>query len=340
MGSLLKETNMRAWLLPGFSGVQSMTLGNAAEPVAGKGEVVLDVRFAAINPADRYLAAGEYPAKPAFPHILGRDGVGVVSAVGEGVKGVGVGDLRLILRTEVGVTRPGTLAERVAVPAEYTTDVPNGWSLEQAAAAPLVYVTAWQGLTQWGELKTANSDGPPVVLVTGASGGVGAATVHLANALGYTVIGLSRSEEKSRKLREMGAAITLDPQDKAWRKVLKDRLGARRVDLAIDNIGGTGFNELLEVMGMYGRISVVGRLAGPVPEFNTAALFFRRLKIGGVALSTYTNEEHHAAWRDVLKTLAKTGAKPLVDHVYAFDEVPAAFKKLEAGPMGKVVVKI
>jgi NADPH:quinone reductase-like Zn-dependent oxidoreductase len=163
--------------------------------------------------------------------------------------------------------------------------------------------------------------------------------VHLAHALGYTVIGLSRSEEKSRKLREMGAAITLDPAS-GWRKVLKERLGTRRVDLAIDNIGGAGFSELLDVMGMWGRISVVGRLAGPVPEFNTAALFFRRLRIGGVALSTYTNEEHHAAWREVLKTLGKTGAKPLVDHVYAFEEAKEAFKRLEAGPMGKVVVKI
>jgi NADPH2:quinone reductase len=301
---------------------------------------VLDVRFASLNPADRYLAKGEYPAKPSFPHILGRDGVGTVSKVGEGVSGVGVGDLRLILRTEVGVTRPGTLAEQVAVPAAYTTEVPHGWSLEQAAAAPLVYVTAWQALTQFGELKTGNADGPPVVLVTGASGGVGVATVHLAHALGYTVIGLSRSEEKSKKLREMGVAITLDPSDRGWRKVLKEKLGSRRVDLAVDNIGGPGFNEVIDVMGMWGKVSVVGQLSGAVPEFKTASLFFRRLQVMGVALSTYTNEEHHQAWRDVLKTLGKTGARPLVDHVYGFEEVPAAFAKLEAGPMGKVVVRI
>ena len=141
---------MRAWLLPGFTGIESLRLEAFPDPAPGRGEVVISVRFAALNPADRNLAMGHYPAKPAFPHILGRDGVGTVNAVGEGVQGISVGDTRLILRSEVGVSKPGTLAERVAVPAEYTVEVPSGWSLEQAAAAPLVYMTAWQALTQWG----------------------------------------------------------------------------------------------------------------------------------------------------------------------------------------------
>jgi NADPH2:quinone reductase len=323
---------MKAWLLPGYSDVQSMTLAEADEPKPGSGEVVLAVQFAALNPADRYLSIGQYPAKPAFPHVLGRDGIGTVRAVGEGVTGIKVGDTRLILRSEVGVSRPGTLAEKVVVEAAYTVEPPAGWAPEESAAAPLVYVTAWQALTQWGELpKDAH------VLVTGASGGVGVATVQLAHALGYAVTALSRSEEKSARLRELGADHTFDPNDKGWRDAVKR---IRRVDLVVDNIGGEAFNALLDVMNMFGRISVVGRLAGPVPSFNTSALLFRRLKVGGVAIATYTVEESHAVWKSVLRTLAVTGAKPLVDTVFPFEGVVAAFERLAAGPMGKVIVAV
>lgn len=340
---------MRAWLLPGFTGIDSLRLQDAPEPAPGKGELVIALQYAALNPADRNLAMGQYPARPVFPHILGRDGVGTVLAIGEGVSGIAIGDTRLLLRSEVGVNLPGTLAERVAVKAEYTAHVPSGWPLEQAAAAPLVYMTAWQGLNQWGH-ETATVEGPArgktgvpkdaVVLITGASGGVGVAAVQLAHAMGYMVVALSRSEEKQRKLRDMGAAITLDQTDKNWTRSLKEQLGKRRVDLVLEQLGGAGFPQVIEVMNMWGKISVIGRLLGPVPEFNTATLFFRRLKLGGVAVSTFTNEEAVAAWEGSVKLLARTNAHPVVDRVFSFNEVPAAFRRLEEGPMGKVVVKI
>jgi len=325
---------MRAWILPGLTGVESMQLGDMPDPTPGPGQVILSVQFASLNPADRYLAMGQYPAKPPFPHVLGRDGVGTVIAIAPGVTGIHLGETRVILRGEAGVSRPGTLAALVAVDADYTVPIPIGWTLEQAAAAPLVYVTAWQALTQWGPIPEKS-----VVLVTGASGGVGVAAVQLAHALGHTVIALSRSKEKSERLRGLGARFTYDPADPRWRDAVKNQLGQKRVDLAVDNIGGEGFNQLLDVMAMNGRISVVGRLAGPVPSFNTASLFFRRLRIGGVAVATYTVQETHAAWKQILATLEKTGARPLIDHIYSFEEVPAAFQRLEAGPMGKVIVK-
>jgi len=119
---------------------------------------------------------------------------------------------------------------------------------------------------------------------------------------------------------------------------LKERLAGRRVDLAIDNIGGPLFNQVIETMGNNGRISVVGRLAGPVPDFNTASLFFRRLRIGGVAVGTYTNSEARAAWGDVVKLLARGGKKPVVDRVFGFGELVEAFERLREGPMGKVLI--
>jgi NADPH2:quinone reductase len=325
---------MRAWLLPDQTGTQSLRLGTIPDPGPGDGEVLLRVSHAALNPADYYLAEGHYPAKPVFPHILGRDGVGVVTAVGPGVSGTAIGDKRIILRSDIGVSRPGTFAELVAVPVESLVPVPPDWSDQQAAAAPLVYLTAYQALTQWGDLP------PSVVLISGASGGVGVAGTQLAAAMGHTVVALSRDAGKREHLKQIGAANVLDPNDTNWRKSLKSALAGRRVDLAIDNIGGTLLPEMIETLGNNGRVSCVGMLAGPVPEFNSATLFFRRLKMGGVAVGAYTPAESREAWEQLLAILNKAGARPLVDHVFEFEQLPEAFKRLKAGPMGKVLLRI
>src|SRR5687768_5217385 len=109
---------MKAWLLPQLGSIELLTNSEASDPVPGVGEVVLAMHLAALNPADRYLAEGQYPARPAFPHILGRDGIGKVVAIGQNGDGWKVGDEAVVVRSEVGVSRPGTFAERVAVPAE------------------------------------------------------------------------------------------------------------------------------------------------------------------------------------------------------------------------------
>jgi NADPH:quinone reductase len=325
---------MKAWLLDDLNGIERMRMGDAAEPVAGVGEIVINLEYAGLNPADRYLAKGEYPGKPKMPHVLGRDGAGIVSAIGAGVQGYSVGQRVLILRGETGVSRWGTFAERVAVSTESIAMPPAGWSVQESAGASLVYLTAYQALTQWGELP------PGVVLITGASGGVGVAGVQLGKALGHTVIALSRSVEKQVKLRELGADYAIDPSDAGWPAKLKAILGTQRVDLAIDNIGGAMLPQVIETLGNWGKVSVVGRLAGPVPQFNTASLFFRRIRLGGVAVGSYTRAEAQAAWTAVVRLLGKAGARPIVDQVFPFDQILPAFDRLAAGPMGKVLVEI
>lgn len=323
---------MRAWCLPKQGTIDSLSLESIAATPPAPGEVVLDVRYAALNPADRYLAEGQYPARPTFPHVLGRDGVGTVTRVGEGVSEWRPGDTALLLRGEAGVSRPGTLAEQVTVPAACLAHVPAGWTEQEAAAAPLVSLTAWQSLTQWGDLP------PGVVLVSGASGGVGVATVQLAIGLGHTVLGLSRSREKAARLAEIGAAAVFDPADPGWWKQAKAFLAPRRVDLVVDTIGGALLPQLIDMLGLEGRVSLVGMLAGPVPQFNTASCFFRRIRLGGVAVGGYSFEESHAAWRRVVAVLAAGGQRPLIDSVWPLERVPEAFARLAAGPLGKVLV--
>jgi NADPH2:quinone reductase len=316
-----------------FDGIEKIRMAEAPDPAPGARDAVLEILYAALNPADRYLAEGQYPAKPKLPHILGRDGVGVVRRVGAEVgDAVKVGERYVILRGDTGVDRAGTLAEQTAVAVESLVPVPSGWSPEEASCATLVYLTAYQAITQWEDLPSGAT-----ILITGASGGVGVAATQLGHAMGHTVIGLSRSAEKGKKLKELGAATVLDPDEAgAWRK----QIGARKVDLAIDNIGGPLFAQVIDVMANRGRVSCVGRLAGPVPQFNTASLFFRRIRIGGVHVGAYTNAESRAAWPAILKLLEKSGARPLVDRVFPFTQVPEAFARLKEGPMGKVVVGV
>jgi NADPH2:quinone reductase len=300
---------------------------------------LLRIRLAALNPADAFLAQAMYPAKPPLPHILGRDGVGDVLALGPGVDRVRVGDTVGILRCNAGVETWGTLAEKVVIPAASIAPIPAGWSLEEMAGAPLVYLTAWQALTQWSEPPAPPRQGS-VIMVTGASGGVGVATVLLSKSMGLTVVALSRSPEKGARLKDLGADFVFNPTDENLRKSVNSATAPKKVDLAVDSVGGPLFNQLLAMLGLGGRISVVGRSGGTVPEFNTASLFFRRNRIGGVHVGDYTPEAAQAAWKEIVDRLDKLGKRPVVDSVLPFEEVKAAFARLDQGPMGKVLVKI
>jgi NADPH:quinone reductase len=272
---------MKAWLWEGAKGTQHLRLAEVPDPVPNDDEVVLEIHDAALNPADRYLAEKRYPypVYPPLPHVLGRDGMGTVIQVGKNVKDVNVGDRRSILRGAVGVFRWGTFAERVSVPTDNLAEIPSGWNEQESASAALVYLAAYRALTMWEPLKL-----DAVVLVTGASGGVGVAVVQLAAVMGHTVVALSRSEEKQQRLKELGATLTFNPEDSQWAAKAKAALAPRGVDLAVDNIGGTLLPQVIDTMGELGKISLVGELGGPVPNFNTGTLFSRRLRIGAMAL--------------------------------------------------------
>ena len=330
---------MRAWLMDAYEGTEKLRLGEVQDPEPGPGQVLLRVRLAALNPADAFLAQAMYPARPPLPHILGRDGVGDVIAVGSGVGNALMGQTLGVLRSSVGVEAWGTLAEKVVVPAVAVVPVPQGWSLEEMAGAPLVYLTAWQALTQWADPPTPPRAGS-VLLVTGASGGVGVASVLLGKSMNLTAVALSRSQEKGAKLKELGADFVFKPEDQNLRKALMAAIAPKRVDLAVDNVGGALFNDVVAMLGRNGCVSVVGRSGGVVPEFNTATLLFRRNRIGGVAVGDYTQEAAQAAWKQIVDRLRATGKRPVVDGVFRFQDVNAAFARLAQGPMGKVLVRV
>ena len=330
---------MRAWLMGSHEGTEKLRFGEAQDPEPGPGQVLLRVRLAALNPADAFLAEAMYPARPQLPHILGRDGVGDVIAVGSRVKNTRVGQTVGILRSLVGVEAWGTLAEKVLVPANSIAPIPQGWSLEEMAGAPLVFLAAWQALTQWTDPPAPTQAGS-VLLVTGASGGVGVASVLLGKSMNLTVVALSRSPEKGAKLKALGADFVFQPDDQNLRRAVLAAIAPKKVDLVVESVGGALFNDVVAMLDHGGCISVVGRSGGVVPRFNTATLFFRRNRIGGVAVGDYTPEGAQAAWKQIVDRLDATGRRPIVDGVFRFEDVKAAFVRLAQGPMGKVLIRV
>lgn len=330
---------MKAWLMDSYDGVDALRLGDVPDPRPGPAELLLKVRWAALNPADAFLALGLYPARPPLPHILGREGVGSVMAVGTGVNSLRVGDTVGILRCDVGVGRWGTLAEQVVVPADSVIPIPDGWAPEELAGAPLVFLTAWQALTQWSD-PPAPPQEESILLVTGASGGVGVASVLLGKSMRLTVVALSRSAEKRATLKNLGAEFAFDPTNPRLVQEVTAALKPRKVDLAVDTVGGPLLPHVVALLGYGGRISLVGRSGGTVPEFNTATLLFRRLRLGGVSVGDYDAPTAHTIWNEIVGRLRAMGRKPLVDRVVSFEHVQEGFVRLAQGPMGKVVVHV
>lgn len=324
---------MKAWMLHEQTGLSGLRLeASVAVPKPQAGEIRIRLTHAALNPADRFLAEKQYPARPALPHILGRDGCGVVEAAGTGVNAPAVGDRVVILRGDTGIERWGTFAESVVVPAAEVAVAPEDWSDAECAAAPLVYETAHQALTQWGALE------PTTVVITGVTGGVGIASLHLAKAWGHRVIGLTRAAEKHGRLREEGCDLIVDTNAEDLRERVKSFTDGNGAGLCIDTLGGPVLPRVLDALGYGGRVSVIGMLAGPVPQFNTAKLLFKRLRIGGVQVGDYDPPRAQQAWREIIEALQRIDKRSVVDKVFAMAELIEAFGHLANGPLGKVAL--
>jgi NADPH:quinone reductase len=325
---------MRAWRFHEFGGVDSLRLEEVPLPEPGAGEVLLKVERAALNPADRYMLEGQYPKPGPLPFSVGRDGCGTIVRACAGGR-FAEGERVVVLRSDLGVSRTGTLAEYVAVPEESLAPLPEEWTAEEGAAGPLVQLTAYQALVTRGHLREGET-----VLVTGASGGVGSAAVVLARALGARVVALSRSKEKRLRLHALGADIAVDPQEDDWDGQIKEALEGGRVDLVVENLGGPFLQRSLSLLSFEGRIMLVGLLAGLKSEVVLGLLIHKCACIQGLSVSAYTAEDSQAAWRQIVRLLQKQDQRPLVDKVYRMEEVPEAFRRLARGPMGKVVIAV
>ena len=325
---------MRAWRFHEFGDLANYTLEEVPEPVPGDSEVLFRTRYASLNPADRLLIEGKYPGAGDLPLTVGRDGSGTIEKAAEGSR-FKVGDEVIVLRSEIGITRQGTLAECVATPDSVVAHLPKGWSLQEGAAAPLVYLTAWKALVVQGRLRKDQS-----VLVTGASGGVGIASIQLAKALGAKVVALSRSEEKRGQLKELGADEALDDGAPDLPEKVRAALNGKGPDVIIENLGGARLDQHIGMANLNARIMVIGLLAGRMSEINMGQVLFKQVRIEGVHVGKLVPTQAQDGWRRIVDTLGAANARPVIDRIFPMEQVQEAFAQLAGGHLGKVLVEV
>lgn len=325
---------MRAWQLHDFGSLDHLTLDEVPVPQPASGEVLLKVAYAALNPADHYMALGQYPRPCATPFALGRDASATVIAATPGGR-FAPGDRVVLLASELGVGRTGTFAEFVCAPEAQLAPLPEGWTLQEGAAAPLVFLTAWKALVEQGELTAGQT-----VLINGASGGVGSAAVQLAAAAGARVVALSRGSAKQAALKALGADLVIDAAQDDWDRAVKAALGGGRIDLVLDNLGGDFLEKSIPLLNYEGRVIVIGLLAGLKASIHLGLLIHKCVRIQGASVSAYVDGGAQEAWAGILARLAARQGRPLVDSEFPFAALKPAFTRLSEGPLGKVVIRI
>lgn len=321
---------MRAVTYVGAGGNEVVAVVERPDPVPEGDEVLVAVRYAGLNPADLQQREGRYPPPPGVPQdIPGLEVAGEVVAVGPRTLTVAVGD------RVMGLVAGGGLASRVVVSERHVTPVPDGLDDVAAAAVPEAFLTAHDAVRGQAELCPGE-----VLLVHGASGGVGSAAVQIGRAAGARVVGTSRTAAGRALIAELGGTPAA-PEDVA--DVVAEVSGGRGADVVLELVGAPNLGTCLEVLATRGRIVVVGVGGGARTEINLLHLMTRRARLMGTVLRSRPTEEKalavRAFEREVLPGLADGTLRPVVDRTFPVDEVTAAFDHLAHGTkQGKVLL--
>lgn len=341
---------MKAVFFNSHGDLDQLEYGERPTPEPGPGEVLVRLHAAALNHVDLFVREGWPGLDLALPHIPGCDGAGEVAAVGEGVQGWRPG-ARVVINANIcieedeftrrgqenlcrswellGETVPGTYAEYVVVPAGNLLSVPENYPLEKAAAAALVYLTAWHSLVARGKLQAGET-----VLVVGSSGGVNSASIQIASYLGAEVFAVGSSPEKLKLAESLGAKHLIDRSKEDWSKAAYQLTNKRGVDVVVDNVGST-FPQSMRAARKGGRILNVGRTGASLVEINVAYIFNKHLSILGSTMGT------RADFAEVMGLVFAGKLDPAIDKTYPLKEARAAQARLAAGKqMGKITLEI
>jgi NADPH:quinone reductase-like Zn-dependent oxidoreductase len=342
---------VRAVFFQEHGGPEVLQYGDFPTPEPGTGEVRVQLVAAGLNRMDLWTRQGWPGIKLQYPHILGADGAGRVEALGPGVSGWQVGD-RVVINSSLscghceaciagqdnlcrdwhllGETVRGTYAEYVVVPAANLYPLPEGFSEHSAAAAALVFHTAWHSLIVRGGLRPGET-----VLVVGASGGVNTASIQIAKLAGATVYVVGSGAEKLALAKSLGADVLIDrTQEENWSKTIFQLTAKRGVDVVVDNVGTT-FPMSFRAARKGGRILTVGNTGGPKFEIDNRFIFGKHLAIIGSSMGT------RADFANVMNLVFSGRLKPVLDSTYPLSQARAALDRLEKGAQsGKITLAI
>jgi NADPH:quinone reductase-like Zn-dependent oxidoreductase len=320
-------------------------------PRPGPGEVVLNVAYAGLNHLDIWVRKGRSGARLQTFHVLGSDVFGTVAEVGAGVERPKVGE-QVVLNPALscgrcefcrrgeqsecvsfgimGLSRSGTFAEQVAVPADNCYPKPAHLSDEEAGVFALTYVTAWRMLMTRTALKPGES-----VLIHGIGGGVALASLQLAKLVGAEVFVTSSSNDKLSRARRLGADHTLNYQKESVAKWIEDETSGRRADVAVDTVGAATWPLDFACVRKGGRVVLCGVTTGSKAESDLRTLYWNQLTILG---STMGSAED---FRQMLRAVAVNKLKPVVDRVFGLGRIRAAMERMEADKQfGKIAIRI
>ena len=328
---------MRALLIRQHGPLDSLSLESLPDPQPGPDDVLVDVHAASINFPDLLVIAGTYQNLPPLPFVPGKDLAGTVLAAGANVTTPAPGD-RVMAQIEFGA-----FAERAIVPSRACQVMPAGMSYAEGAAMGLVYLTAHFALVERGGLEPGET-----VLVNGAAGGVGLATVQVAKALGAVVVACVSSEEKAALARAGGAdhVVRTDVPDlrESLRSQVFAAVGRSGMNLIVDPVGGDVFDASLRAIAWCGRVVTVGYASGRVPEVKAGLLLVKNISLAGLQVSDYRDREP-AKFRRVQEELSALYAagrlKPHVMAKYPLASWREALAVVDGRrAMGKVVLEM
>jgi len=260
-------------LLPGHAGA---ALADLPVPEPGPGEVRVRVRAAAVNFPDLLMTRGDYQLKPDLPFVSGLEFAGEVDAVGEGVSGWRAGD------AVVGGNRFGAMAEYAVVPAAALRRKPAALGWDEAAAYPVAYLTAYVALVRCARIEPGET-----LLVHGAAGGVGLATVDLAKALGARVIAAASRAVKRDAIAQAYAPDAVIAAEPGFREDVKALTGGKGADVIFDPVGGDVFDESTRCIAFGGRLLVIGFASGRIPEVSVNRPLIKGFSVVGVRAGEY-----------------------------------------------------
>ncbi|MFQ5595326.1 MAG: zinc-binding dehydrogenase [Anaerolineae bacterium] len=331
--------------------IDQLKIVELPQPEPGRVEVLINVKAVALNHLELWVLGGLPGLDLEMPHVGGSDIAGLIAGLGEGVTGFQVGQRVVVNPTlscgdcewcrrgedslcdEFGVIGEhcrGGAAEYVVVPARNVMPMPDAFPFTDAAAVPLVFLTAWRALITRAQLRPGED-----VLILGASGGVASAAIQIARLAGARVFAVTSSPEKAEKARALGADWAVDRTQQNWSRAVFEATNRRGVDLVLENVGAATWFDSLRSAKKGGRIVTYGATSGPRPQTDIRYIFWKQLTILGTTMST--RSEFH----DVMNLVWQGRLKPVVDSIFPMAQAQAAYRRLQAGEQfGKVVIDI
>lgn len=324
---------MRALVCREFGRFRNLTVEQRDSVEPGAGEVLIDVKAAGVNFPDILTVEGKYQVKPELPFVPGTEVSGVVSQLGEGVTTRAVGD------EVVGTLQIGAFANQV-VTSEYSTFLKGrSMSFEQAAGFAVTFGTSYYALKQRAQLQAGET-----VLVLGAAGGVGIATIQIAKAMGATVIAAASSEDKLDFACQAGADMRINYTTENLKDQVKALTKGKGADVVYDPVGGDFSEQAFRAIAWGGRFLVIGFASGPIAKMPLNLALLKGAAIIGVfwgAWSMRDPVESQNNFKELVEMIDDGVFSPLVPQVYPLHDFTAAFESIaERRAKGKVVLSM